>query len=123
MKRFIHETSLFAGIPEVLPEERFDVLLESPAFRLERILSLGHATPEGAWYDQEQDEWVTLLQGCARLMIEGREDEIVMNPGDTLLLPAHCRHRVSWTSPDQVTLWLALHFSAWAESGSCLPSR
>ena len=106
--------SLVADFPEALPEERFETLLETPAFRLERILSLGHATPAGEWYDQERDEWVLLLRGAARLAIEGR-DMAALFPGDALLLPAHCRHRVEWTDPGQVTVWLALHFS-----GDCI---
>lgn len=104
--------SLFKAIPADLPEERFDDWLSTPGFRLERILSRGHVTPEGQWYDQIQDEWVALLQGAASLMIEGQAEPIELRPGDSVLLPAHCRHRVSWTDPDQVTIWLALHFPA-----------
>lgn len=102
--------NLFNDLPGELPEERFETLLESPGFRLERILSLGHVTPAGEWYDQERDEWVTLLQGAARLEIEGRTAPIEMEPGDYVCLPAHCRHRVAWTDPDQVTVWLGLHY-------------
>jgi len=102
--------ALLAGLPENLPEERFEVLLETPAFRLERILSKGHATPEGQWYDQDWHEWVLLLQGQARLAIEGREGETFLQPGDSVLLPAHCRHRVEWTPSDRITVWLALHY-------------
>jgi cupin 2 domain-containing protein len=79
--------------------------------KLERIVSHGHATPEAGWYDQEQDEWVMLLAGAAGLLIEG-EGERALAPGDALLLPAHCRHRVTWTAPDQPTVWLALHLAA-----------
>lgn len=104
--------SLLSDLPERLPEERFETLLETPAFQLERILSLGHATPAGEWYDQARDEWVMLLQGAARLSLEGRDEPLALLPGDTLLLPAHCRHRVEWTPADQVTVWLALHFPA-----------
>jgi cupin 2 domain-containing protein len=103
--------SLFEQIPSSLPEERVETWLETPAFRVERILSLGHVSPEGEWYDQTQDEWVALLQGAARLAIEGQIEEIALRPGDSLLLPAHCRHRVTWTTPDEVTVWLALHFA------------
>jgi len=102
--------NLFSELPGKLPEERFETLLETPGFRLERILSLGHVTPAGEWYDQERDEWVTLLQGAARLELEGRAAPIEMRPGDYICLPAHCRHRVAWTDPDQVTVWLALHY-------------
>lgn len=105
-------SSLLADLPENLAEERFETLLETGAFRLERILSLGHATPAGEWYDQARDEWVMLIQGAARLSIEGRDDALTLKPGDTVRLPARCRHRVEWTSPDDVTVWLALHFDA-----------
>lgn len=105
----VYKHSLLRGLPETLAAECFETLLSAPGVRLERILSQGHVTPEGAWYDQPSDEWVALLQGGARLAIEGESDEVEMQPGDALLLPAHCRHRVTWTDPDQVTVWLALH--------------
>lgn len=89
--------------------ECFDVLLETDHLRLERIVSIQHATPEGEWYDQVWPEWVLLLKGSAGLKIEGQADIIRMKPGDTIYLPAHVRHRVEWT--DAETLWLALHHS------------
>ncbi|SMF93761.1 cupin 2 domain-containing protein [Methylomagnum ishizawai] len=101
---------LLADLPESLDAERFETVLETPAFRLERILSLGHATPPGEWYDQSWDEWVMLVRGGAALVIEGRAEVLVLNPGDAVLLPAHCRHRVEWTRPGEPTVWLALHF-------------
>lgn len=102
--------SLLADLPDELPEEHFETLLETSAFRLERILSRGHSTPEGEWYDQAGDEWVMLVQGAARLSVEGRAEPLELQPGDTVLLPAHCRHRVEWTPSDRVTVWLALHY-------------
>lgn len=38
--------------------------------RIERIISHGHASPEGFWYDQGQSEWVVVLKGAARLQFE-----------------------------------------------------
>jgi cupin 2 domain-containing protein len=102
--------NLFDDLPAELPEERLETWLETPGFRLERILSLGHFTPAGEWYDQERDEWVALLQGAARLEIEGRASPIELRPCDYVCLPAHWRHRVAWTDPDQVAVWLALHY-------------
>ena len=106
-----HDGNLFAGLPEVLPEELFETLLERPGCRIERIVSRGQSTPAGQWYDQAWDEWVLLLQGAAALQLEGQEEPIELAPGEYLLLPAHCRHRVAWTANGEVTIWLALHLS------------
>jgi cupin 2 domain-containing protein len=76
--------------------------------RLECIVSHGHASPDGFWYDQAEGEWVTVLTGRARIRIADQGDAIALGPGDTLLLPARCRHRVEWTDPGQPTVWLAL---------------
>ena len=102
--------NLFAGIPEKIPEEIIEVLLKTPGFHLERIISAGQATPPGQWYDQETHEWVVLLSGSAGLLFEGETEIRVLRPGDYLLIPAHCRHRVEWTDPEQQTVWLALHY-------------
>jgi cupin 2 domain-containing protein len=77
--------------------------------RVERITSRGHATPPGEWYDQPQDEWVALLAGAARLLVEGEPAARELRPGDWVLLPARLRHRVEWTDPDRDTVWLAVH--------------
>lgn len=87
--------------------ERFTPLLQSPALRLEQIVSHGHATPPGRWYDQDRPEWVLLVRGRARLAFEG-EGALELVAGDHLLIPAHARHRVDAVSDDAV--WLALHF-------------
>ena len=102
--------NLFSNIPKDLPEEFLEILAQSADVKIERIVSRGHTTPEGEWYDQSKDEWVVLLSGKARLLIEGEEAPVVLKPGDHLLLPAHLRHRVEWTDPDQDSVWLAVHF-------------
>lgn len=102
--------NLYTLIPEVLPAERFDELIAEPGFCLERIVSKGHATPPGEWYDQDQAEWVVLLTGGAALRFDGQEDPIELQPGDYVLIPAHAKHRVEWTAPGTETVWLALHF-------------
>ena len=103
--------NVFADIPEQLPEELFETLLKNPLFKLERIVSRGHATAAGQWYNQSEDEWVLLLKGAAGLRMKERADLVVLKPGDYIHLPAHCRHRVEWTDPDIETVWLALHYS------------
>ena len=47
--------NLFASLPENLPEELIENLVENDEFRLELIVSTGHVTPAGEWYDQDSD--------------------------------------------------------------------
>lgn len=101
--------NLFADLPARLPEELFQTLMQKPGLRIERILSHGHASPEGFWYDQDTHEWVLLASGAARLQFEG-EDPFEMNAGSFINIPAHQRHRVAWTDPTQPTIWLAIHY-------------
>ena len=93
-------------------EEMADILLDRPGLRVERIVSTGQATPKGQWFDQDGDEWVLLVAGAARLRIEGEDSDRELAEGDWLLLPAHCRHRVTWTQAEPPTVWLAVHFPA-----------
>ena len=104
--------TLFAGLPASAPEEVVDDLLSGHGFVLKRIVSTGQASPPGHWYDQDEDEWVVLLAGAAGLLIEGEDQPRVLAPGDWLLLPARCRHRVEWTDRERPTVWLALHATA-----------
>ena len=100
--------NIFTELPRDLPEELFSTLLQTPGIRIERIFSKGHCSPPGFWYDQDQSEWVLVLEGAARLEFEDRTVE--MKPGDYLDIPAHKKHRVAWTTPDEPTIWLAVHY-------------
>ena len=104
--------NLFADIPATLSSERFDPLLQLATCRLERIISIGHATPSGEWYDQDRDEWVVLLQGRAGLRFADENRERALNVGDYLWIPAHRQHRVEWTSRQPPAIWLALHLDS-----------
>lgn len=101
--------NLLAGIPACLPEELCETLHETPALRLERIVSRGHASPASGWYDQERDEWVALLEGEAEIEFADGNGIIGLRPGDWLLIPARVRHRVTRTAPDRPSVWLAAH--------------
>ena len=103
--------NIFALPPGIMEAEQFDELAAGKDVRIERIVSQGHASPEEDWYDQPQHEWVTVLQGRAVLAFASGE-EVALGPGDHLTIPAHCRHRVKWTDPQQATVWLAVHYSA-----------
>ena len=88
---------------------RVQTLLTAANVRIERIVSHGHASPEGFWYDQDQHEWVVVLKGAARLCFEGRE-QVELKQGDFLNIPVHKRHRVEWTTPEEPTIWLAVFY-------------
>jgi len=102
--------NIYSNIPETLPQELFEEITQGGSFKLERIVSKGHATPEGEWLDQDKDEWVILLKGSAGLTIEGKKITMTMRPGAYVYLPAHTKHRVEWTDGEGETVWLAIHY-------------
>ena len=102
--------NMFADIPDAIPEEIFETIIEKESFRLERIVSDGQLTAEDEWYDEDENEWFILLKGSAGLLLEGDEEPLVLKPGDYLNLPAHRRHKVVWTDANEKTVWLALHY-------------
>jgi cupin 2 domain-containing protein len=106
--------NLLTDVPAAdLPGELVQTLLSGDGgFRVERIVSTGgHASLEQFWYDQAQHEWVLLVSGAARLRFEGADEPVDLVPGSYLDIPAHTRHRVEWTDPTRVTVWLAIHYS------------
>lgn len=102
--------NIYAEIPADFSQEIFETLLKTEHFQIERILSDGHATPPGKWYDQDFDEWVILLKGKASLRFDGQAEPTRLQPGDYVHIPAHVRHRVDSTDNEQKTVWLALNF-------------
>lgn len=102
--------NLMSQIPDDLPQELFETILQTGQFRLERIVSRGHASADDVWYEQEQAEWVLLFQGEACLRYADGA-EVTLRAGDHVLIPAGVRHQVAWTSAETDTVWLALHYS------------
>jgi cupin 2 domain-containing protein len=103
--------NLFADLPAAVPGELIEVLLRAKNLRIERIVSQGNSSPPDFWYDQAEHEWVLLVQGAARLRTvnaAGITQSFELLPGDFLDLPAHLRHRVDWTKPEELTIWLAI---------------
>jgi cupin 2 domain-containing protein len=101
--------NLHRGIPAQLPDELVTQLSRAGGLRIERIVSRGHHSPEGFWYDQAEGEYVLLVAGEARLELES--GELRLEPGDWVDIPAHVRHRVAWTAPDRDTIWLAVFYT------------
>lgn len=101
--------NLYAGLPGGGAAEQFTELLARPGVRIERIVSTGQASPPGFWYDQAHAEWVLVLQGEARLLFGDESAPRALRAGDYLEIAPHRRHRVEWTDPQQLTIWLAVH--------------
>lgn len=110
--------SIFADLPADLPAEWTQTLLAADEVRIERIVSFGQASPAGFWYDQEEHEWVLLLAGAAGLRFELDTAPVILKPGSFIHIPAHVRHRVEWTEPDQRTVWLAVFHREWLAPAS-----
>jgi cupin 2 domain-containing protein len=102
--------SLLENLPADLPEELCTTILQAAGLRVERIVSQGHASAAGFWYDQDENEWVLVLEGSAAVQFEGDAQPVELRRGSYLTIPAHARHRVVWTDPDAKTVWLAIHY-------------
>ena len=101
--------NIFENLPAELKEEFFEEILSAKDFKLERIISEGHASPPNFWFDQDKNEFVLLLKGKARLSFED-SGKLELNSGDYLIIKAHQKHRVDWTDPNQKTFWLTIHY-------------
>lgn len=101
--------NLLGALPAAGAEESFETLFATPHCRVERIVSHGHTSPPGFWYEQDGDEWVMLVQGSATLAFDGGAEH-ALQAGDWVLIPARCRHRVAATGA--ATVWLAVHVHA-----------
>jgi len=102
--------NLLASLPQHVDAEQTTELVVSDNVRIERIVSIGQASPAGFWYDETWTEWVVVLTGAAGVLFEDEAEPRVLHAGDYLLIPAHRRHRVAWTDAERPTVWLAVHF-------------
>ena len=91
-------------------EEILEEIVSSGNVKVERIVSRGHETPEGRWYDQDRNEFVVVLNGEAELLFEEGNQRIKMIKGDYIVIPAHVKHRVERTHPRRNTIWLAVYY-------------
>ena len=103
MKNFLED------LPVSLEYEVFEDVLTSDNVRIERILSNGQTSPDEGWYDQSEHEWVLVLEGAGQIEYEDGSN-VSLKKGDYLYIPAHKKHRVSWTDPEQITVWLAIFY-------------
>ncbi len=89
--------------------EIIDTLVNAANVRVERIVSCGQKSPEGFWYDQQENEWVILLKGNAILEFEV-SGSIELQAGDYLNIPAHQKHRILSTSENPECVWIAVFY-------------
>ena len=106
--------NLFTNIPkDNFPEEIVETLATDGRCRIERILSRGHRSEPDFWYDQEQVEWVCVIEGNAVLEFQnedGSSSFLEMRRGDHFTINAHQKHRVSSTSHEEPCIWLAVFY-------------
>jgi len=101
--------NIFEDIPERLQEELFEDIIVSQNIKIQRIVSDGHTTKKGSWYESSQNEWVIIIQGNATITFED-ENDTILNVGEYINIPMFKKHRVSSTSKDEKTIWLAIHY-------------
>jgi cupin 2 domain-containing protein len=95
--------NLFDNAAPPTTGERFEPLLQCRNLVIERICSSTVIAPNH--YVQAQDEWVLLVQGTAKIEIDGKTESL--KSGDYVFLPANTPHGVKEVSDG--ALWLAIH--------------
>jgi cupin 2 domain-containing protein len=103
--------NVFDDIPDKVPLEIFQDILVTDKLTIERIISKGQTSPDTGWYDQEENEWVVVLQGHAKLRFEQDNQLVELTSGSFINIKAHTKHKVEWTCPDQHTIWLAIFYN------------
>ena len=102
--------NITTDLPQPAAEEDVRILATGETSRIERIVSHGHASPEGFWYEQEMAEWVMVVSGSAGLQFEDEAEPRVLKAGDYVDIPAHRRHRLAWTDAKVPTVRLVVHY-------------
>lgn len=87
-----------------LSEEHISILSASEGMRIERIVSTGQTS---GWYNQDENEFVSLLQGEAELTWEDGS-KTRLSSGDFITIPSNKLHRVSYTSCEPACIWLCV---------------
>lgn len=86
-----------------------EIILENETVRIEKITSCGQKSPDGFYYDQNGDEWVSILEGRGTIEYDDGY-KVSLEKGDNILIPAHKKHRVSFTSQDPPCVWLCVFY-------------
>ena len=89
-------------------EENFFEIFKNEKIKIEKIVSNGQISPENFWYEQEENEFVLLLEGFA--IVEFEDFEMELKKGDCLNIKAMQKHRVKFTSLNEPTIWFAVFY-------------
>lgn len=101
--------NLFKSLPEEMEDELFTEIINGKNIKIQSIVSKGHISPESGWYDQDDNEWLVVLRGEAKLSFEN-SNNVHLVAGSHLNIPAHTKHKVIWTAPNIETVWLVVHY-------------
>ncbi|MAD41751.1 MAG: cupin [Arcobacter sp.] len=89
-------------------KEQFFQLFKNDNIKIEKIVSNGQSSPINFWYEQKENEFVLILKGNA--ILEYENNELVLNEGDYINIPAFTKHRVKYTNKNEPTIWLAIFY-------------
>ena len=108
----MNKKNIFENIIVDKTSEEFIDLISTKNVRIERIVSNGQTSQEDFWYDQDENEFVIVLDGSAILEIEeeGKIKTVELNKNDYINIKAHTKHRVSYTDTSKPTVWLAVFY-------------
>ncbi len=95
--------NLFSFETPPLDAESFDELLKRKNVTIKRIVSNTLTTPRE--FLQEEAEFVVVLQGCAKIEMEGIVHKL--KKGDTLFIPPNTPHTLLKT--EKTVVWLAVY--------------
>ena len=91
-------------VPEI-DSESFFTELEDENVVIKTIVSNTLSTSQT--FVQECDEWVVVLQGCAKIEMDGVTHKL--KKGDTLFIPAGKEHTLLKTK--KIVIWLAVYIN------------
>ena len=107
----MNSVNIFDSLPKDLSVEVSEEIIHALTIRIERIVSKGHSSPDKGWFDQDENEWVMVIEGKAILEFEGGSKR-ELSTGDYINIPAHVKHKVVQTDPNQITIWLAIFYKS-----------
>jgi len=96
-------SNLFSTQVQDKNKEHFEILLKTDHLKIEKIISNGQTSSQ--WYDQDEDEWVVLIEGEAELLFIDKS-RVRLHKGEYLFIPKKKKHKVVYTSSPAI--WLAI---------------